>query len=218
MPVWHTIQSDQIVVVPSGLRVAAIVRTVHAEAVLDPDAATTTIAEPLARRLPAMPDQARRAFQADVLTLPHRIDVTLRTAHHPIGEARFAAALPDGAELSVGRDVLVQEAFRLDFVANRIAALAPSDEPGLARGFTPLRLTLTGKGYVAAFGDKPLAFRSDASRTPGSVVRTIAYGALTLPIHDAGRDGRWIGWDAFAGRRIVLDLAHRTIWIEKPAS
>ncbi|RMB35821.1 hypothetical protein C8J47_1342 [Sphingomonas sp. PP-F2F-G114-C0414] len=216
MPVWHTLQSDQILVTQSGLHVAAMVRTIAVKAVLDPDAATTMIAEPLAKRLPHMPDHAARTATTDALPLRPTIDVKLRATYRPISQAKFGAVAPDGTMLDVGRDVLTQEMLRLDFGTGRIAAVGKSDMASLGNRSVPLRLTLTTDGYSAAWGDSPIPFHADAARQPSSVVRTVTYGALTLPVHDDGRGGRWIGWDAFAGKRIVLDLPHATIWIEKP--
>lgn len=216
MPVWHTIQSDQIAVTQSGLHVAAMVRTIAVKAILNPDAATTTIAEPLAKRLPHMPDRSEGTATTDALPLRPTIDVKLRSTYRPISKAKFGAVGPDGVMLDVGRDVLTQEMVRLDFARGRIATVGKTDMASLSSRSVPLRLTLTTDGYSASWGDSPIPFHADAARLPPSVVRTVTYGALTLPVHDDGRGGRWIGWDAFAGKRIVLDLPHATIWIEKP--
>lgn len=218
MPVWHTLQSDRIVVTRSGLHVAAMVRTIAVKAVLDPDAATTTLAEPLAKRLPHMPAQSTRTATADALPLRPSINVKLRSAYHPISRAMFGAVAPDFTTLDVGRDVLTQETVRLDFVTNRIAAVGKAEMASLDSRFIPLRLTLTDTGYTAAWGDTPIAFHATADHLPASVVRAVTYGTLTLPVHDDGSGGRWIGWDAFAGKRIVLDLPHAEIWIEKPGA
>lgn len=216
MPVWHTIQSDQIMVTPSGLHIAAMVRTIAVKAILDPDTATSLIAEPLAKRLPHMPDPSARASTTAALPLHPAIDVKLRATYHPISQARFGPAEPDGTMLEVGRDVLTQETVQLDFVRGRIAAVGKAEMASLQTRFTPIRLTLTANGYSAAWGATSIPFHTGADQEPAGVARSVAYGALTLAIHDDGQGSRWFGWDAFAGKRIVLDLPHRTIWIEKP--
>ncbi len=215
MPVWHTIQSDQIMVTPSGLHIAAMVRTIAVKAILDPDAATSLIAEPLAKRLPHMPDPAARASTTAALPLHPEIDVKLRASYHPISQARFGPAEPDGTTLEVGRDVLTQEAVQLDFVRGRIAAVGKTEMASVQTRFTPIRLTLTANGYSATWGATSIPFHTSADQKPAGVARSVTFGALPLAVHDDGRGSRWFGWDAFAGKRIVLDLPHRTIWVEK---
>lgn len=218
MPVWHTIQSDQIIVTPSGLHIAAMVWTIAVKAILDPDTATSLIAEPLAKRLPHMPDPSARTSAASALPLHPEIDVKLRASYHPISQARFGPAEPDGTTLEVGRDVLTQEAVQLDFVRGRIAAVGKTEMASLQSRSTAIRLTLTANGYSATWGATSIPFHTSADQKPAGVAGSVTFGALTLPVHDDGRGDRWFGWDAFAGKRIVLDLPHRTIWIEKPGS
>lgn len=218
MPVWHTIQSDQIMVTPSGLHIAAMVRTIAVKAILDPDAATSLIAEPLAKRLPDMPDQSARTSATGALPLHPAIDVKLRATYHPISQARFGPVGPDGTMLEIGRDVLTQETVQLDFGQGRIAAVGKADMASLQTRFTPIRLTLTANGYIAAWGAAAIPFHTSAGHEPAGIARSVTYGALTLAVHDDGRGDRWFGWDAFSGKRIVLDLPHRTIWIEKPGA
>lgn len=210
MSVWLDVGSTRLAMTPAGPRVAALVRTVEATAILDLNQPVTTIALALARRLPDMP----AVVPGGVVALRHPLHIKLRRSYRAITALRYAGDLPAGATLIVGRDVLEQEPLALDFAAGRIATV---DGRPLAQRYTPLALTVRDDGYAIVAGAEVVPFRTmvTSAATPN---RTVRFGDTMLPIHDDGNGRRWFGWDSLAGGRIVLDLRHKTIWIGKASA
>ncbi|MBB4619359.1 hypothetical protein [Sphingomonas abaci] len=212
---FHAPPSDRLVLAPSGLRAIAVARTIDVRVFLDPAAPVTAIARPLARRLPGMPP----APDSGTTALPRPLLIRFVRPYADIRRARFVAALPDDALLDLGRDVLGTVTVRLDLKAGQIRRLDPDAAARLADHATRIPVTLRddgltmpgqldGQAVTITFDTAP----RDQPPPPATVPVTIAGQTLSAR---RGADGHVsIGWDAFADRRLVLDLPHGAIWLD----
>lgn len=211
---FHTPPSDRLVLAPSGLRAIVVARTIDARVFLDPAAPVTSIARPLARRLPGMP----QAPDIGVTTLPRPLPIRFVRPYAALRRARFVTTLPDDALLDLGRDVLGTVTVRLDLAAGRLRSLDAREIATLADHATriPVMLRddalaisgqLDGQAVTVTFDTAP----RDQPPPPATMPLTIAGQTLSGRRNPDGTVA--IGWDAFAGRQLVLDLPHGAIWL-----
>ena len=212
---FHAPPSDRLVLAPSGLRAIAVARTIDARVFLDPAAPVTSITRPLARRLPGMPPAPDTGTTALRRPLPIRFVRPYADLHR----ARFVAALPDDALLDLGRDVLGTITIRLDLKAGQIGGLGTRDVVRLTDHATRIPVTLQDDALTipGQLDSGAVTVRFDTGPhdpPPPPATLAVTIGGATLPGRRDADGGVSIGWDAFADRRLVLDLPHGAIWLD----
>lgn len=211
---FHAPPSDRLVLVPSGLRAVAVARTIDARVFLDPAAPVTGIARSLARRLPGMP----RTPDTGTTALPRPLPVRFVRPYAGLRRARFVAALPDDAWLDLGRDVLGSVTVRLDLAAGQVRGLSARDAASLADHATRIPVTLQDDALTipGQLDGRAVTVRFDTAprdQPPPPATLSVTIGGTPLSGRRDADGGVSIGWDAFAGRRPVLDLPHGAIWL-----
>jgi hypothetical protein len=212
---FHAPPSDRLVLAPSGLRAVAVARTIDARVFLDPAAPVTGIARPLARRLPGMPQTP----DTGVTTLPRPLHIRFVRPYTDLRRARFVPLLPDGALLDLGRDVLGTVTIRLDLKAGQVRSLAARDAASLADHATRIPVTLRDDALTmpGQLDGQAVTVRFDTAphdQPPPPATLSVTIGGTTLPGRRDADGAVSIGWDAFADRRLVLDLPHGAIWLD----
>jgi hypothetical protein len=154
----------------------------------------------------------------------------IRVATHP---------LPTGIDLRLGRDVLADHIFALDMARDTIRLILKSEYRGATRKLTaiPLRPVEGARwGIAARLEGMPCELDLDlalpvALSLPSTLSSLGGNGDVDVNLDGVGlrvspeligaRPGTEVkavlGLRAFAGRRIVLDLPHRLLWIDSRA-
>jgi len=144
-----------------------------------------------------------------------------------------------GAEVVFGRDALSEHVFELDFHRKNARLIARSEFRRAVRQLDPVNLMVLDDGKIGCtirIGNAatenavidltglPSTFASGAvAQLNPSMTRTAVIGdgpaQVIIPISSTPTadmtSQTTIGVDAFAGRRVVLDLSHMKIWVSR---
>ena len=137
------------------------------------------------------------------------------------------------ADLVIGQDILAAHPIAIDFRRHELATLLPGQVRARQRHDRAIMLRPDGAGHWRVALAMPDGSDIDAMLDLGSAAAiqlgtdardampadgvTVTLGGVTLAgvtVRRTGGDTTTVGLGAFAGQRIILDLAHDRIWVE----
>jgi hypothetical protein len=187
------------------------------KAVLDPSTPQSIVSRDNAERL-----GASQATEAEQPITRHKV-VGLGADEVKLHAIKIGRT-PSGTQMIVGSDLMREEPLYIDFPGARFELFERWKalkyerhmEPvsvtisrdgclsisGTAKDGSPLRVALKGAMQELPSGISPISFRM------GSLLISATYSAA-CPANNVT-----VGWDAFAGRRILIDVAAGRLWID----
>jgi hypothetical protein len=174
---------------------------------------------------------ARQVHRHGLPDLPVKIGIRGEYFYAPIAAADDET--PPKADIVIGQDLLADHPIELDFRRHELASLLPGEFSARTRrdhavtltregpGQWRVELTFPGGGAIDALLDltspDAIILGADAGGAVSSSTAAVTLGQARLPgvaIRQAGAGRSRVGLGVFAGRRVILDLAHDRIWVD----
>lgn len=230
--------SGKFVLAATGLLMSATVERQKVRVWIDPASEVSQVSERVAARIEKVDQSGTRG---DVLKLGHPVKIGIGAKN--IAVDRLAVAdkpLGNGVDMVIGRDILENHRFELNFRSSRISIIPSFDYKNATRSMTPVALvpgpdgtwrfsaTIVGSAPATAVLQLASPHAVTFNRLPvpapsaGAGPVNIGIGGTMLSISDVAlvpspgpESVIRVGLKAFVGRRIILDLPHRTLWIDR---
>jgi hypothetical protein len=226
--------SNKFVLAAATLLLTARVDHHRVKAVIDPAAPTSEINAGLASSL---------GTEKKTIAIPHqrRALIGIGAEEFDVPSLTVAAAtISGGADLRIGQDILSSQIFDIDFRQHMIRLVLKSEYPGFTHRMTAIPLISKGNGQwgltARINGSPPLEAVLDLSSPVAIRLAPIntrymhgkggdapveinlgkaslypAREAISPAKHDV--DPMTIGFGAFLGQHLLLDLPHQRIWL-----
>lgn len=229
--VWGVV-SGKFAITAAGLLIASRIGQGSLPALIDPRVATSAVTRDFALRRHLIPTPDVRAT---VSRRPLTIGIGAEELDQP-SLTVSPTALPSGAEMIIGRDILQSHVLALDIPRRELSLLEKNEVTRLSRRFTSVPLTVGDDGQLRAtisinglstnaalrLGQAgPLEIGAGLWQSlpsaPGQDA-ALGFGHMLLSVPSASAPSSEanpvsLGLEAFRGRTIVIDLPHGRLWI-----
>ncbi|MDF2383175.1 hypothetical protein JMG10_16955 [Nostoc ellipsosporum NOK] len=225
--------SGKFVIAATGLLVSASIEGHRLQARIDPRSEASIVSERIADQV----DKGSAPHDAGSLLRRGRpMTIAMSGGTFPVDALAVAPSRVEaGSDFRIGRDILEGHVFDLDFRSRQIRMVLPYEYARATRRLIAVDLTAGPDGswsFPAGVNGKPVSATLRLSDPRGATIGlpslanggaplAIAVGAAALSVsdvvHEASADARAplaLGLGAFDGRRVILDLPHRLLWID----